>query len=102
MEPVEAPDLRPCRRRRPVDDPQEAPQRALQPGPRIRPEVAVLIDALGDQRVGDLQEQGPRSRREQQHCLPVEAPGLTAGAIQTQVRVIRPRTGTASTIIGRR
>ena len=42
----------------------------------------MLVDALRDQRVRDLEEQRPRAGTEQEHRLAVEAPGLGSGAVQ--------------------
>ena len=42
----------------------------------------MLVDALGDERVGDLQQQGARPGAEEQGRLAVESPGLGAGAVE--------------------
>ena len=66
--------------RRAVDDPQVAPQRAVEPAPWIGPEVGVLVDAGRDRRVGELQQQRARPGAEQQHRLAIEPPRLGPGA----------------------
>ena len=64
--------------RRPVDDPQVAADRA--PGASTgRSEVAVLVHALRDQRMRELEEQCPGAGTEQQHRLAVDAPRLVLG-----------------------
>ena len=88
VELVQAADLGPGLGGRPVDDREVAPQRAAEPAPGVGPEVAVLVDALGDQRMGDLHEQRPRSGPEQQRRLAVEPPGHAVGAVQAE-RVVR-------------
>ena len=60
------------------DDRQGQLERAHQPLQRLLLEAAVLGDAGGDQRMGDLQEQGPAAA-EQQHRLAVDAAGDAVG-----------------------
>ena len=45
----------------------------------------MLVDALGDERVGELEQERARAGAEQQRGLAVEAPGLRAGAVQPGV-----------------
>ena len=89
VEPVQAADLRPCRGRRPVDDPEIAPQRAPEPRPRVGAEVAVVRHPCRDRRVGQLEEQRPRPGAEQEHRLAVERPRLRSGTIESQVSSAR-------------
>ncbi len=42
----------------------------------------MLVDALGHQGMGDLQQERPGTGAEQERGLAVEAPGLGAGAVQ--------------------
>ena len=58
----------------PEHDAEIAPEGALQAAPGIRPEVAVLVNALGDEGMGDLHQQRSRAGAEEQHRLPVEPP----------------------------
>ena len=43
-----------------IDDPQVAPERAIQSAPRVRPEVRVLVDAGRVAWIRKLEEQRPR------------------------------------------
>src|SRR4051812_2353969 len=82
MEGVEMTDLGPRRPRRPVHDPEIAAGRPLQARPRIPPEVAVLVDAFGDERMRELEEQRARAWREEQHGFAVDRPGDAAWSVQ--------------------
>ena len=73
---------RPRRVGRPVHDPEVAAERPGQPCPGVGAEVGVLVDALGDQWVRDLEQQRPRAGAEEQRRLAVEAPGLGARAVE--------------------
>ena len=42
----------------------------------------MLVDALGDERMRDLEQQGARTGAEEQGRLAVEPPGLGAGAVE--------------------
>jgi hypothetical protein len=82
VELVQAADLRPRRGPRSVDDRQVAPERALEPPPRIGPEVGVIGDAGGHQRMCELQEERARPRPEEEHRLTVQGPRLRVGAVE--------------------
>jgi hypothetical protein len=87
VEPVQAPDLGPCGGSRPVDDAQVAAQRPDEPAPRVCAEVGVLVDALGDQGMRQLEQQRAGSGPEQQRGLAVQPPGFGAGPVEPgQVR----------------
>ncbi len=85
MQQVEPPDLPPGPRRGAVHHRQVAPEGALQAPPRIGPEIAVLVDALGNERVGDLEQERPRTRGKEQERLAVEPPCLAVGPVQAGV-----------------
>ena len=73
------------RGRRPVHDPQVRAERPGQARPRVGAEVGVLVDALGDERVRDLEQERARPGAEQQRRLAVEAPAVGARAVEPGV-----------------
>ncbi len=83
VERVQTADLRTGRRRRSVHDPEVAPERAVEPSPRIGSEVAVIGHACSNLGVGELEQEGARSGTEQQHRLAVERPCLGRRAVQS-------------------
>ena len=94
VERVEPPDLGARRGGRPVDDPQVAPQRAVEPAPRVGAEVGVLVDAGRHARIGELEEERARPGPEQQHRLAVQAPRLRLGPEHAGIGVVRIHAGT--------
>jgi len=86
MDRTEPGDLGPRRRRVAVQEAKRRSKRGGQPPPRVGPESRVLVDALGDQRMGDLEEQRPWAGAEQKDSLAIEPPTLALGAEETGVR----------------
>ena len=82
VQPAQSGDLGPRRRPRPVDDREVAPERAGQPSPRVGPEVAVLVDAFGDERMGDLEEQRARAADQDHRRLAAQPPRLRGRAVE--------------------
>ncbi len=82
---VESTDLAAGRSRRAEDDPEVAPQGAVESPPRIGTEVGVLGHAGGDSRVRDLEQERARAGAEHQHRLAMRSPRFRPRSEQTRV-----------------
>ena len=70
-----------------VDDPEVAAERALEPVPRVLAERRVSVHALRDERMGELEQESPRTGRKQDGRFAVQTPGLAAWAVQAETVV---------------
>ena len=102
VEPVQPRDLCPGRGRRAVHDPQVRAERPGQAAPRVGAEVGVLGDALGDERVRDLEQERPRAGTEEERRLAVVAPAGGARAVEAIAGIACRGLGQGQRSLGRR
>jgi hypothetical protein len=86
MKGVEPSDLGAGGIARAIHDREIAPERPEKPPPGIGAEIGVVGDTRRHRRVCDLQQEGARSRPEQEHGLAIEPPRLRFGAVKPRVR----------------
>src|SRR5436189_3140140 len=85
MQVVQSPDLVARLVGGPVHDPEVRLQRSRESSPGIDAKVGVLGNAGGNERVRDLEQEGPRARAEQEHRLAIEPPRLARWAVEAAV-----------------